>query len=113
VARRYAPQRGDVLLLQFATRKTGQRLAGHRPALVVSPEAYNRRVGLCLFCPITSHAKGYPFEVPLPVGQEFAGVVLADQLKSTDWVARPARRIGRVPPAVLAEVLAKLATLVS
>jgi mRNA interferase MazF len=58
------------------------------PALVISPAAYNRRVGLALCCPITSQVKGYPFEVALPVSLPVAGVVLSDQVKSLDWRAR-------------------------
>jgi mRNA interferase MazF len=92
--------------------QAGHEQAGHRPALVISPGVYNRRVGLALCCPITSHTKGYPFEVGLPAGLPVAGVVLSDQVKSLDWRARKARRIAKVPPAVIDEVLGKLATLV-
>ena len=78
-----------------------------RPALVVSPERYNRRSGLALMCAVSPRAKGYPFEVQLPEGQ-IEGVVLADHLRSTDWLARQAEIVGRVPARVVADVLAKL-----
>jgi mRNA interferase MazF len=93
--------------------QAGHEQAGRRPALVISPYAYNRRVGLALFCPVTSRPKGYPFEVALPEDLEVAGVVLADQLKSLDWRARRAARIAIVPDSVLAEVLAKIRPLVA
>ncbi|HVR29913.1 MAG TPA: type II toxin-antitoxin system PemK/MazF family toxin, partial [Thermoanaerobaculia bacterium] len=80
---------------------------------VISPEAYNRRVGLALFCPITSRVKGYPFEVVLPDDAKVTGAVLADQVKSLDWAARRATRIARLPDAVVAEVLGKILPLVS
>lgn len=83
-ARRYVPERGDVVWLQFDP-QAGHEQAGHRPALVVSPKAYNGRVGLALFCPVTSRVKGYPFEVQFPAGGKFEGAVLADQVKSLDW----------------------------
>ena len=67
------------------TPQSGREQAGRRPALVVSPSAYNSKVGLALVCPITSKVKGYPFEVPLPNGVPVQGVVLADQLRSLDW----------------------------
>jgi len=38
-------------------------------------------------------------------------VVLADQVKSLDWVARRAQRKGKVTPAELSEVRAKLLVL--
>jgi len=112
VAARYVPARGDVVWLQF-TPQAGHEQAGHRPALVVSPQSYNGKVGLALFCPITSQVKGYPFEVGLPTQLNVSGVVLADQLKSLDWRARKARRFGHVPEDVMQEVLGKLLTLVS
>ena len=109
--RTYAPDRGDFVWLEFNP-QAGHEQAGHRPALVISPGAYNRRVGLALCCPITSQVKGYPFEVALPVGLPVAGVVLSDQVKSLDWRARKAKRIGKASAAVIDEVLGKLATLV-
>ena len=109
---RYAPQRGDLVWLQF-TPQAGHEQAGHRPALVVSPVAYNRKVGLALCCPVTNRIKGYPFEVALPDGLEVTGAVLSDQIKSLDWKGRKAKRICAVPDEVTDEVLAKLSTLLS
>ena len=106
------PKRGDVVWLTF-TPQAGHEQAGHRPALVLSPEPYNRKVGLALVCPITSQVKGYPFEVPLPHGLEVQGVVLADQVKSVDWKARKARVCGTAPAATLAEVLKKFSPLLT
>ena len=109
--RRYVPERGDVVWLQFDP-QAGHEQAGKRPALVISPAAYNGRVGLALLCPITSQKKGYPFEVALPGGFKVQGVVLADQIKSLDWRARRAERAGDVPAAVLEETVAKIRVLV-
>ena len=105
-----APDRGDLVWLEFDPR-SGHEQAGRRPALVLSHGAYNRKVGLALFCPVTSRAKGYPFEVALPAGLEVAGVVLSDQVKNLDWKERKAKRICRAPRELVDEVLAKLATL--
>src|SRR5262245_18236474 len=102
--RSYAPDRGDVVWLEFNP-QAGHEQAGHRPALVISPRAYNRRVGLALFCPSTSQLKGYPFEVAAHAGSPVGGVVLSDQIKSLDWRARKARRIAKAPAAVIDEVL--------
>jgi len=111
MAASYIPGRGDLIWLQFNP-QAGHEQAGHRPALVISPVAYNRRVGLALCCPITSQVKGYPFEVALPSGLEVEGVILSDQLRSLDWRARKARRISRVPNEVLDEAVGKLLALV-
>jgi mRNA interferase MazF len=111
VARHYVPDRGDIVWLQFNPR-AGHEQAGRRPALVISPRAYNRKVGLALFCPVTSQVKGYPFEVLLPAGLEVAGAVLSDQVKSLDWRVRDARRACAAPPEVLDETTARILALV-
>ena len=107
----YVPSRGDLVWLQFNPQASHEQ-AGHRPALVISPSSYNRRVGLALCCPITSHVKGYPFEVLLPAGLGVEGAVLSDQLKSLDWRVRKARRIASAPADVLEETVGKILALV-
>ncbi len=108
----YIPDRGDAVWITLDP-PAGHEQAGRRPALVLSPAAYNGRVGLALFCPITSRVKGYPFEVPLPAGSAVSGVVGADQVKSLDWRARKTTRIGTVSEDVVAEVLRRLQTLLA
>jgi mRNA interferase MazF len=66
---------------------------------------------LALACPITNQAKGYPFEVAVPTGHGATGVILVDHLKSIDWNARHAERLGRCNNEVMGEVRAKLAPL--
>ncbi len=106
----YVPGRGDLVWITLNLR-AGHGKAGRRPAVVVSPRSYNGKVGLGLFCPITSQVKGYPFEVALPAGLPVAGVILADQVKSLDWRARQAELAGRLPDNTSAEVVGKLAAL--
>jgi len=108
--RSYVPQRGDVVWLSFHP-QAGHEQAGRRPAVVLSPQQYNARVGLALFCPITSRAKGYPFEVAIPAGLPVGGVVLSDQVKSLDWRARRADFICALPRETVTEILEKLAVL--
>ncbi len=110
VARRYVPDAGDLIWLTFDP-QAGREQAGRRPALVLSPRAYNSKSGLALVCPITGRVKGYPFEVALPRGLPVSGVVLADHLKSVDWMERRAEAAGSVPEDVLSEVLSRLAPL--
>ena len=106
----YVPERGDVVWISLNP-QAGHEQAGRQPAVVVSPRSYNGKVGLGLFCPITSHVKGYPFEVALPPGLPVNGVVLADQVKSLDWRARQAEFAARLPRNTSAEVVGKLAVL--
>ncbi len=70
-----------------------------------------RLLTLAIACPVTSHVKGYPFEVQLPSGLPVIGAVLADQLKSLDWRQRQAALIARAPEDVTAEVLGKVSAL--
>ncbi|WP_133365570.1 endoribonuclease MazF [Qipengyuania sediminis] len=104
----YVPDTGDVVWLHFDP-QAGHEQAGHRPALVLSPARYNGVRGMMLCCPMTSRIKGYPFEVV--DGDDPPSVVLADQVKSLDWRAGRAERKGRVSPATLAEVRAKVRAL--
>lgn len=105
------PKRGDVIWLTFDP-QAGHEQAGRRPALVISPETYNQTTGLMQACPITSRVKGYPFEVLIPAGLGVSGVVLADQIKSLDWKARRAEIAAVVDANTLAEVMAKILTLI-
>lgn len=107
----YIPSRGDIVWLQFAP-QAGHEQSGRRPAVVVSPAAYNGKVGLCLCCPITSQVKGYPFEVTLPESTQISGVVLADQLKSLDWKARGADLIGNLSVRTMKEIQARIMVLI-
>ena len=110
VSRRGAPSRGDLVWISLYP-QAGHEQAGRRPALVLSPTAYNAKTGLALCCPITSRVKGYPFEVALPDGLPIAGVVLADQVRNLDWKARRIEVLAAAPSEVVAEALGKLATL--
>jgi mRNA interferase MazF len=103
----YIPERGEVVYLDFDP-QAGREQKGRRPALVLSPIAYNRRASLCIVCPITNQVKGYPFEVVIPAGFKVAGVILADQAKSLDWQARSVSFFDRLSQPVLDDVLAKL-----
>ena len=109
MARLVPPDAGDIVWLNF-TPQAGREQAGHRPALVLSPAAYNDRAGLIICCPLTTRIKGYPFEVPLEGDRP--SVVLADQVKSFDWRARKAVRKGKASPAELADVRAKITALI-
>ncbi len=106
----FVPDAGDFVWLTFDP-QAGREQAGRRPALVLSPKIYNLKSGLALACPITNQTKGYPFEVPVPVGHGASGVILADHLKSIDWKARRAELIGRCASEVTDEVRARLAPL--
>ena len=100
---KYTPDRGDLVWLNF-TPQTGHEQRGKRPALILSPKIYNEKTSLCICLPITSKVKGYPFEVPLPTNLDIQGVILSDQVKSLDFLAREAIFICKVPLDVLHRV---------
>lgn len=109
MVRRFVPDAGDIVWLHFNP-QAGHEQAAHRPAVVISPSAYNSKTGLMLCCPMTAQVKGYPFEVAVAGARPSA--VLADQVKSLDWVVRKATHKGKVSPAELAAVKAKILALV-
>lgn len=106
----YIPERGDIVWLDFPP-QLGHEQIGRRPAIVISQLEYNERVGLGIFCPITSKVKGYPFEVFIK-NKKIDGVVLADQVKSLDWSKRNIEFIIKSKNEELEEVLTKLNVLV-
>lgn len=106
----YVPKRGDIVWLDFDPQK-GKEIQKTRPALVISPQSYNLKTGLALFMPITSHIKGYPFEVIIDV-HSIEGAILCDQIRSLDWKARNAKFVGRLSSLLMADVLAKFRVLI-
>lgn len=99
----YVPDRGHLIWVSMSE-VAGHEQAGRRPALVLSPAAANSVLGLAVCCPITSKAKGYPFEVSLPAGLAVTGVILVDQIRSFDWRARKADFIASAPDTTLSAV---------
>ena len=110
VAREYVPDAGDLVWVDF-TPQAGREQAGRRPAVVLSPRGYNEKTSLAVLCPVTSQPKGYPFEVAVPPGGRVKGVILADHLKSLDWRQRNAQRAGKLPAAILGQVLDRVSVL--
>jgi mRNA interferase MazF len=106
----YCPDSGDVIDIDLG-RQEGHEQRGRRPALVLTPRAYNRRAGLCVLCPITNQQKGYPFEVAIPPGRAVVGVVLADQVKSLSWERRYAQLRCPAPEEVVREAKGKIKAL--
>jgi len=99
----YVPDSGDIIWLNF-TPQIGHEQKGKRPAVVLSPKIYNEKTDLCIAVPITSKIKNYPFEVKLPANLKTKGVVLADQIKSLDFVKREAKFIEKLPNNTLKEI---------
>lgn len=109
MSRKYVPDRGDIIWLDFNP-QAGHEQKGRRPALTVSHREYNGKVGLGLFCPITSTIKGYPFEVTV-TGKTISGCVLADQVKSLDWTVRDVEYVETLDDEKLDDVIANIVVL--
>ncbi len=110
VSKSYVPDRGDLVWVDLKPTR-GHEQSEVRPALVLSPKAYNKKTNLIIACPITSQAKGYPFEV-LVDEKKVKGVVLADQIKTLDWQQRNVRFIQKSPSSTLASVIEKISLLI-
>ena len=110
VASKYVPDAGDLVWLTFDP-QAGHEQRGRRPALILSPRAYNTKARLAIACPITSHVKGYPFEVRLPPGGRISGAVLADHVKNLDWQVRRAVFEAKVPAEIVTDVRERLRVL--
>lgn len=106
----YCPDAGDLVWIDLDS-TLGHEQSGHRPAVVLTPRQYNVRSGLCIVCPITSRARGYPFEILLPAGHAIAGVILVDQIRSVSWEKRYIKMAGVVAAELIGEVRERLAAL--
>ena len=109
---KYIPERGDIVWINLNP-QTGHEQSGRRPAVILSPALYNKKVGLAILCPITNKIKGYPFEVIIPKNEYISGVILSDQVKSLDWRVRNSELIYKLPEKAVTEVLKKLNILIS
>jgi mRNA interferase MazF len=107
----YVPKAGDLIWLEFDP-QAGREQAGRRPAVVLTPEAYNKKTSLLICCPLTTQIKGYPFEVMVEI-EGIQSAILSDQVKSLDWKIRKAKYKNKVRPEILAEVRAKAKSLLS
>ncbi len=107
-------EQGDIYAVGLDPTR-GHEQQGHRPVLLVSATAFNRVTRLPVVVPITSgrsFARTAGFAVPLSgAGLRTTGVVRCDQPRALDLAARGARRVERVPDAVLDDVLARLAAI--
>lgn len=110
MAGHHVPRPGEVVWLKFDP-QAGHEQAGTRPALVLSPAAYNAKTSMMVCCPITNQVKNYPFEVLIRGNPNVTGAILSDQIKNLDWRARKARYKGNVSDDELAETLGKIRAL--
>ena len=91
----------------------GREQRGHRPVLVISPVEFNEATKLPVILPITTggdFAKRIGFAVPI-TGIKTTGVIRCDQPRVLDLHQRNGRKIDTLPPEILDEVLARLATI--
>jgi mRNA interferase MazF len=103
----YIPRQGDFIAIAFEP-QTGHEQSGRRPALVVSHDLFNQHTGLAFVCPITNTRRDYPFHVAIPEGGDVTGFVMVEQVRSVDFRARQAKRIGKAPDEILHEALSLL-----
>lgn len=103
----YIPKKGDFVALSFDP-QSGHEQKGRRPALVISNRLFNKHTGLALVCPITNTSRKIPFHVQVPLNSSLSGYIMAEQVKSVDYLSRKAKLIEKVSEETLHEVLAIL-----
>lgn len=107
VAAAYVPKKGDYISVVFDP-QSGHEQKGRRPALVISHTQFNQHTGLAIVCPLTRTDRAFPFHVAVVGDPAVHGFVMVEQVKSIDFRARSAKRVGKASEAVLDEVLALL-----
>ena len=109
--KKYTPERGDLVWTNFDP-AAGHEQMGKRPALVLSPTSFNKKIGLAMVAPITSRVRGHGFEVALD-GKKIKGVVLCQQVKMIDFRKRGIRFAETAPKNVISDALAKVRAIVA
>ncbi|NQT60433.1 MAG: type II toxin-antitoxin system PemK/MazF family toxin [Bacteroidetes bacterium] len=111
MVKNYIPERGDIVWIDFNAQVGHEQQKGRRPAMIISHKSYNQKVGLALFCPITSKIKNYSFEVNIELDQ-IKGAILSDQVKSLDWMVRDIEFIGKSSPEIIESVIERIELLI-
>ncbi|HHO48395.1 MAG TPA: mRNA-degrading endonuclease [Desulfobacteraceae bacterium] len=110
VGKKYIPQRGDIVWTNFDP-AAGHEQMGKRPALILSPGSFNKKVLLAMAAPITSRVRGHGFEVVIN-GDRIQGVVLCHQVKMIDFHQRGVQFVEKAPDSVTSDVLARVRAIV-
>lgn len=99
----YIPEQGDIVMLEFDP-QAGHEQKGKRPALVVSNNTYNQFTKLAMVCPITNTKKGFPLHIELDERTVTSGVIMCEQVKALDIVARKVLFYEKAPKDIMSEV---------
>jgi mRNA interferase MazF len=110
VARRYIPDRNDIVSLDYEPTK-GKEIGKFRPTLVLSSKEYNRRTGLLICCHISTSIRGAVTEVPVK-NLPKPCVVAANLIHTLDWRVREVKKETEAEPDVMHEVLIRLIPLI-
>lgn len=103
----YIPRKGDFITLSFDP-QAGHEQRGHRPALVISNDLFNRHTGLAIVCPITNTDRRFPFHIAVPASSSLTGFVMVEQVKSLDHTRRAAKFVEAAPTEFVEDVLAMI-----
>lgn len=109
--RKYIPSRGDIIFTDFDP-AAGKEQNLDRPALVLSPEPFNKQIELAMVAPITSRVRGHGFEVELE-GTKTEGAILCHQARVIDYEERGCRFIEKAPERIVQDALSKVRLLVT
>lgn len=106
--RAYHPDRGDLVEMNFQP-ASGREIDKRRPAIVLSPLAYNRRTGLCLAVPVSTDLTSGPLWIPMPPGYlPRPSLILCDYLKSFDYREGATALLNRVPSGLVDQIVSNL-----
>lgn len=100
----YTPEQGDIVFLEFDP-QIGHEQKGRRPAFVISNNIFNQFTKMAIVCPITNTDRGFPLHVPLDERTKTTGVIMCEQAKSLDILARKAAFVEKTPRDIIEEVV--------
>ena len=102
----YIPDQNDIIWIDFEPAK-GKEMGKYRPALVLSPKAYNQKYGLVICCPISTSVRKQLSEVPIN-NLEQASVVVTIMIQTLSWTDRKMQFITHAEDGVMTAVLQRI-----
>jgi len=103
---------GDIIFVDFDPTKDREQ-SGHRPAVVISRTAYNKKRNLAFVCPITSTTKPLRFHVLLDDRTQTQGDVICEQVRVIDLLARKCKIVEPLPKDLLKQVLEAVSVIIA
>ena len=100
-------KQGDVIKLDLSP-TIGHEQSGYRPAVIVSNDFAISKTNMIYIAPVTNTARPFPLHVELDNRTNTTGIILCEQVKAVDIIARKYTYVESLPADILDKVLTRI-----